>query len=1157
MLENRNHILTLALMTASPLSLVVGATPVAAQERAYNIKAQPLATAVLEYGRQAGIVVVAPMELVKGKRAPAVQGNMTSAEALEKLLVGSGLRAARGANGGMALVRASAAGNASGAASGGAQQAQGQATLVGSVRDHKTGAALKGARVEVVETGASTSTGDLGDFRFTRLPAGDVSLRVSYLGFPAQTEIVSVVGGLPNRTEIYLGSGATSEIVVIGQVSARAQALNQERTAENSTTVISGDLLGNFNGTTISDSLRRAPGIAFVQDPNSGDGTNIIVRGLSPDYNQIKLNGLALPDGSGIGRAPSLNNILSDSVAEIKISKTLLASQDSYGTGGLVEIETKSPLDRPKRYFNLSAEGTKYGKGFGNEYLASGTASMRFGAEGNFGVSASVQYRKQDISLFRYSAQGVVGPYLPLLDNGLPASPQTLDPRMPFPFYEGADYLIRQATVNADNADIATRTINLSAEWQVSPATNLRIDYVQSRRNDDRFSRRYDIGAFFESYDLAPVASLGGEPRYVFTNSRQRFLARSTTNVETLVDTTDSINFRGESAIGALSLKYSAGHTEGRLKTPFSGNLSLTSREIPITSETVAPEAINPLTGTVVTIFGPRVGRGLPAPLLTPLGFERLRNESLSIIDGFYSRTGDSGRSSNWHGEFSGKYEFGSGLLKYLEGGVSYTRSSFKTLSGTELNFSPVLDENFQHVPLGELGIEFDDLPFSTGAGDALYRLVSRSSFEQLRGRLSEFAASGLLIQNGPYNVPDYLNGAGTREEALAGYLQARIDIGKVEVIAGVRLDRNRVQAKYTSSDFIYDENFNVDEAFALSRLQVFSDSDTLTSTLPRLLINYRPQENIVIRGGYYSTVARPQIQQLNSAKSLTYYAARFFGPTGSQPLLSITAGNPALKPAWSHNFDLSGEWYDGKVGVIKLSAFYKRINKLLETNQVLGSEALGDYELPDHPVLNDLPDDVFVQLFYPVNSAKPATVWGVEASVERQLTFLPGVLSGLGIYANYVYSRSSKTLTKNFNEPLFDGSGNVVDFQQISYQLKVPFNASPRHSGTAGLTYTRPGFDASLYYSMQARGSSNQGADYGLDRYTEAASSLDLRAVYQFKLAGRDIRMSFEGRDLLRGKSDPIAEESLGGSNGIPKYYTSGSFLGGRKFTLGLSATF
>src|SRR5690606_31508318 len=78
-------------------------------------------------------------------------------------------------------------------------------------------------------------------------------------------------------------SGATgpdeAEITVYGVRSARARSLEQQRAAENGSFVLSSDQLGNFNGTTISEALRRAPGIAFQRDPVTGDGTNIIIRG--------------------------------------------------------------------------------------------------------------------------------------------------------------------------------------------------------------------------------------------------------------------------------------------------------------------------------------------------------------------------------------------------------------------------------------------------------------------------------------------------------------------------------------------------------------------------------------------------------------------------------------------------------------------------------------------------------------------------------------------------------------------------------------------------------------------------------------------------------------------------------------------------------------
>lgn len=1162
MKNRRTTILSVALLTASPLSLIAAATPAIAQEKSYDIPAQPLASAILEYSRQSNVAVLAPMALVKGKQAPAVRGNLSSTEALDRLLAGSGLRAVRGANGGMSLVRASAPGNASGAASSGAQQ--GQAVLAGSVRDHATGSALKGARIEVVETGDTTSTGDLGDFRFARLPSGDVTLRVSYLGFPEQTETVSVVGGFANRTDIYLGQGATSEIVVYGQVSARAQALNQERTAENSTTVISGDLLGNFNGTTISDSLRRAPGVSFQQDPGTGDGSNVIVRGLAPDYNQVKLNGLALPDSSGIGRSPNLNNILSDSVSEIKISKTLLASQDSSGTGGLIEIETKSPLDRPKRYFNVSAEGTKYGKGFGDEYLLSGTASMRFGASGNFGVSASLQYRKQDIATYSYSADGVFGEYLPLLPNGNPATPETLDPRTPFPFYDGAEYMVRAGVVTAANTDVSTRTLGLAAEWQLSEGTNWRLDYVNSRRKDERFSNRYELSPFGAGYALAPVPELGGALRYVYLDGIYsggvgELNARSFTSLDQSSSVTNSISFRGTSAFGPFSVSYVAGYSRGASKVPINATLNLVGFPgLTVNDENFLPSVFfDPATGAVGSHFGPRVGRGIPAPLLTPLGFERLRTQPLSLLQGYSAALDSSGRSTNWSGELNAKYEFGSGILKYIEAGATYRRSSFSSRSASSLGYTPIYDETGFPVPLDQIGVEFEDLPFSTSAGDQLYRLVTRSSFENLLTRLDDYTADGLLTRYGPEAPDPLFDGQGTSEDALAGFIQTRVDIGKLEIIAGIRLDRTRVDARFVNGDSIFDENFNIDLAFFNSTRRIIEDSDTLTTVLPRILVNFRPQENIVLRAGYYSTVARPQIQQLNSAKSLVYYAAPIFGPTATQPLLAISAGNPGLKPAWTHNFDLSAEWYDGRVGVLKLSAFYKRIDNLIESNSIFGSDALGDYELPDHPALANLPANTLISLSSPINNPDPATVWGFEAAVERQLSFLPGVLSGLGVYANYVYSRSRKTQSIAWLAPIFDNDGNVIGSENVTYELKLPFNQSPRHSGTVGLTYTRPGFDASLYYTQQARRQTNGGVAYGMDIYNEALNTLDFRAVYSFKLAGRDIRFSFEGKDLLKGRSDANIETSIGGVRDAPKYYTAGNFFGGRKFTLGLSATF
>lgn len=1147
------------LLTSSAIVAMASAAPAYAQTKSFDVAAQPAQTGVAVFGRQADIQIVAARKHTQGKQTNSVRGAMSVEEGLAQLLAGTGLTF-RAAGGQTYMIVPLASAGAAGTSQGAAEAGRGQGLLVGSVRDHRTGSALKGARVEVVETGETTSTGALGDFRFARLPTGDVTLRISYLGFPEQTETVSVVGGLTNRADVYLGSGVTTEIVVIGQVSARAQALNQERAAENSSTIISGDLLGNFNGTTVSDSLRRAPGVSFQQNVNTGDGTNIIVRGLSPDYNQVSLNGVPLPAGGGnvgssIGRSPNLASILSDSVSEIKISKTLLANQDSAGTGGLVDIETKSPLDRPKRYFHFSADGTKRAKGFGDDYLLSGTASFRFGASNNFGISASVQFRKQSVSSYAYSADGIYGAYLPLLPNGQPASPSTLDPRTPFPFYDGAEYRTRFVAVNANEARSRTRTISLSSEWQVSDATNLRLDYLRSDQRDDTFFTSYKIGDIFSDYQLAPVPGLGGELRYVYTNPFSTLY--SSTTIDYTPDAkakTDVVSFRGETNSGPLTLKYAGSRTTGSSYSPFTGGFGLQAFPgIPVDATTFLPEAIDPVTGRYLTYFGPRAGRGIPVPLLTQAGFDQLRNEPLPLLDTYSGSSDNRSRTQNWRGETNAKYEFGPGIFKYVEAGLEYRRSAFRSLPSTSLVYSPVYDANGFPVPLEDVGIAFNDLPF--GSANTIYRFPTEASIREFIGRLDEFAQDGFLVKS--ESAPEALLAQqSTLEESMIGYVQGRIDIGRLEIIGGVRVDRTRVRSAFANALRIYDENFILDQATFDATRRIVDASDTLTSLLPRMLMNFRPSENVVVRAGYYSTVARPQVQQLNSEQNISYIAAPIFGPTGTQPVLDIFVGNPALKPARSHNFDVSGEWYDGKVGVIKLSLFYKRINNLLEQNQLSGFPDLGGFELPDNPVLNNLPANVLINFTQPVNSPDPATVWGLEAAFERQLTFLPGLFSGLGIYANYAYSDSKKTQTFRFFAPVFDAGGNVVDFVDTAYTRDVAFEQSPRHSGTVGLTYTKDGFDGSLFYTAQARRLLSP-QRYGMDRYNEAVSSLDLRATYRFKLGGRDVRLAFEGRDLLKGKGDASSEDSIGGVGGAPKYYVAGNYLGGRKFSLGLSVTF
>ncbi|MBS0365247.1 MAG: TonB-dependent receptor [Proteobacteria bacterium] len=94
------------------LLLCAGSVALAADDspRHFEINAMPLANALMAFGGQSGLTVVAPTTLTAGKTAPAVHGELTASDALSQLLKGSGLTFVRAANGTIAIQKSGTAG---------------------------------------------------------------------------------------------------------------------------------------------------------------------------------------------------------------------------------------------------------------------------------------------------------------------------------------------------------------------------------------------------------------------------------------------------------------------------------------------------------------------------------------------------------------------------------------------------------------------------------------------------------------------------------------------------------------------------------------------------------------------------------------------------------------------------------------------------------------------------------------------------------------------------------------------------------------------------------------------------------------------------------------------------------------------------------------
>ncbi|NYT42260.1 TonB-dependent receptor [Sphingomonas sp. R-74633] len=1135
--------LTLATLAATTCLFVV---PVAqAQTRySFDMAAQPLEAALRSVATRTSTNIIFDGPALRGRAAPPLHGEFTAQAAFHALLQGSGLTLNVTQGGSYIVVAPPGQSNVSGE----------NGSITGHLTRDEGGRALAGALVRIVETGQTTTADENGDFRFPSVTPGQYTMEIAFLGFETRTQPIVVGSGNASAIDLALNEGAEEgvPIVVYGTRSARANALNLQRAAENNTEVVSADDLGNFTGTTFADALRRTSGVSFQRDTVTGDGTNVIVRGLDPDMNNVKLNGLQLPVGNGTGRSADLSNLLADSVSKITISKSLMPSQDSAGTGGLIEIETMSPLNRPHRYASLQVEGGLSGHDFSKDFLVSGTIAGRFGAQDNFGLSASVQYRRNSVRNIGYNTVTKFGAFLPNAANGTPTltAGDALSPNATFPFVPGDDgAYVTQLFTNFNHVKQSTLAATVSAEWNIGGHTNLKFDFQHAQANRTGYSLSDSFTALSKYSDVpggdaVSALHLSLAPGNLAIQREQAYSYDP--DAKTI---TDTYSFSGKSTAGKLTFNYLAGYAHGSEDHDRNSTLDLRIPDSDATAALFQPGATDPNLGYIITPFGRRSGAGIPIPLLSTAGWALINNPAAyTITNGTGGIDTTTGSNNRYTGEVSLRWDMDWGFLKYVQVGARYERTEFKhDLRRTQFA---------GNASIASLGLPFSPTDLSrVGVSGANFTAMSEGTVIGFFDHIDDYLAKNPQFTLAPIAPALGQDKQATREDNYAAYVQSRLQFGKLEVIGGVRYNRTDLQATNlvfpTYIGPILPANgggFGSDIVFQNQFSKLVTETAKSEDFLPRVLFNFRQSDNLIFRGGYFLSVARPQINDLSQQTRISFINIPIPGPNGVLPILQLNSGNPNLKQATTHNFDLSAEYYH-KIGIIKLGGFYKRINNLLQANQTNGPAQLANVTLPNSPYFQGAPyfDPAHPELYFinggsPINSKHPATIWGVEGRFERQFDFLPGALGGLGIIANYTFTKSSRYQQYSWAYAPA-GQSSIYEFSGL------PFNQQPKHSGTLALTYNKYGFDGTLAYSFQSKTLDNF-YPRGLSVYNQDVQTLDLRGEYYID-RGRKYRIYVEAADLLKGSETPDVQQLIAG------YYTRATYLGGRKFKIGAAAIF
>jgi TonB-dependent receptor len=240
------------------------------------------------------------------------------------------------------------------------------------------------------------------------------------------------------------------------------------------------------------------------------------------------------------------------------------------------------------------------------------------------------------------------------------------------------------------------------------------------------------------------------------------------------------------------------------------------------------------------------------------------------------------------------------------------------------------------------------------------------------------------------------------KENIYAGYAMATVNLSDWTVLAGLRYEFT--QNDYTGTLLLVNDQG-----------QVVVNKDTTDDRsygmlMPNLHLKYQIDRMTNIRFAVTRTMARPNYWDL-----VPYRAIDFDGE-------EIREGNPNMEITEAWNIDLMVEHYFVGVGVLSGGFFYKDLKNII-------------FELRDK--IDDEGSQFHKWDFRgPVNGGD-ATIIGFEINWQQQLTFLPGMWSGFGVFANYTKTWAESDLVKGVREgekALPGQAGDIGNFA-ISYE--------------------------------------------------------------------------------------------------------------------------
>lgn len=763
-------------------------------------------------------------------------------------------------------------------------RAQTGGTVTGQVINQATGNSLANAVVALAGSANSVLTDRDGRFVLLLVPAGPQALKVSYPGLNPATANVIVGGGTTTVAPIALSSEVykLDSFVVAGVREGNSLAIAAQRNAANLRTIVATDAYGNLADGNLGEFLKRVPGIGVGDAVD--EVTQVRVRGAAADQTAVTMDGTRLPSpqAKGDGREFAIDQLPADFIERIEVIKAPTPDMDADAIGGTVNLITKSAFDTQRRYLQYATGANHRTLGAMTSYFGSMQYSDVYGKDRDLGMFFTASHSETD-------------------------RPQ--------------DYLQLEYD-------------------QPAGVPNLRSFRLQP---DYKGRKRTGVGLRFD-YRLSPTSSLSAGLMYNFYDAidrRRRWTA--------------SIN----------------NNATGRLPGATSTDITLTAGQEQMQSQEI-------LTSQQMLSFQVSGKHQLQAgSLRVDYGAayapaKSWEDQSLFQVRGQQDQRRTLSREPGGY-FITTKLISGTDILNYNNARqVDFTyqpgRAS-ENIWGAHLNAQKNLRTAFPSYLKAGFRVRGQFRERSTDRWEAIYRSGANGPLDANKFKLSVQDRSSARLFGGRYQtlvvfgdaqraVRDFFQNPGdwnflaadavarsaqengeVSEMVSAGYVTGDVKLGRLGLLAGVRMEQTNIAAespKFIQILPVLPSSAPVDQQVARMKQQwahTAKMKSDYQNWFPGLHARYNLTQGLLARASYSEGIGRPPFGNLKPLTSISVSG------------LSVTQNNTALKPQESRNYDLSLEYYLEPVGVLSATLFRKEIRNFISSiNTPLTAELAAKY---------------------------------------------------------------------------------------------------------------------------------------------------------------------------------------------------------------------